>query len=308
MKAATREEIEKRRQETCKWLESIYRPFPSRPATSPAKKEQPAAPMIPGLLTPAQPAPSAATSGAAPPGLQPRPQPVCEACRPIELKPLEHRVMQAIAERPAELVLDRCDRLSVAREEDSVARRRLANWGLIEQVRVGNKRILAGPSRDRGAEWAQRHGIRIPVMHGSLAHEFCTRTAEAGILRALPGSRAIRRETGEPAGVRPDSLIMGPEPENRRIALQSVVGHEPVGEARGLLRLSGAALEDGDGARSSWMDLVVCVAASRAVKKLVEEAVREQNNGEMPTNLVVLDIEDLLKADFSWSDVVGHEV
>ena len=101
---------------------------------------------------------------------------------------------------------------------------------------------------------------------------------------------------------------MGPEPENRRIALQSVVGHEPVGEARGLLRLSGAALEDGDGARSSWMDLVVCVAASRAVKKLVEEAVREQNNGEMPTNLVVLDIEDLLKADFSWSDVVGHEV
>ena len=230
--------------------------------------------------------------------VQPPRKPACVACAGmgLTLKRNEHRVMQDICEEPASSIQERCDRSRMPREEESGRRRSLMKMWLMELAgSVGNKRLLFQPTA-KGREWARAHGLNVPKYHASVLHEFIRRITEQRLAQAAPGTRFVHEGTGQPGGVRPDSVAMLPGSGGGRIVIQVVVGHGAKGEALNLLKLCEA--EDGAG----WVDLVLSVAAKRSVQQSVEGAVKELNAGQIPANLVFLDAECLMDpaCDLTW--------
>ena len=197
-----------------------------------------------------------------------------------------------------------------------MARRSLMNAGLITCAgALGNKRLFFEPTRGedgRGERWAEAHGIELPKLHGGVLHSFCISRSEQRIATAWPGAKFVHRRTGEPAGVRPDSLIQLPGADGRLIALQVALGHEPKGEVANLLKLLGISNGDASNEQPSWgggpVGLVICIAGSRRIMKAVETGVKRENAGQLPVNLVLIDGEEsLFSPDFSWGDVLQRE-
>ncbi|MFW6106549.1 MAG: ATP-binding protein [bacterium] len=225
-------------------------------------------------------------------------KPACKACESLglALDRKQHRVLTDICEHPASMIQERCDRLHMPRETESTERRALMTQGLIELAgSLGNKRLLFRPT-DKGREWAEAHGLKLPKYHASVLHEYIRRKAEQRLAEAAPGTKFVQHGAGEPAGVRPDSVAQLPGKEGHRVVIQAVVAHNPKGEAANLLKLC----ERRDGA--GWVDLVLSVASKRSVQHRVEEAVKELNAGQLPANLVFVDAESLMDpaCDLTW--------
>lgn len=236
----------------------------------------------------------------------------CRVCAELglQLSRTDHRVMEAICEKPAENIVERCDRLQMRREREAPARRRLEALGLVRYVgSVGNRRALFEPTA-LGRRWAREHGIRLPRYHGGLIHEYCTRLAEKKLSRAAPGTRFHRRDTGQPNGVRPDSLAVLPGREGARIAIQTVVGHNPRDEARNLLKLQQVQREQAaQEGRLPLLDLVVCVAVNKRVEAAVQRELLSQTGGSHPYGVVLLNVEEhLLEPAFDWTTVLEREI
>ena len=235
----------------------------------------------------------------------------CHACMKLGLKlnRSDHKVLEAICEEPAESIQDRCDRLGLRREIETPARRRLMNQGLVKKAgSFGNRRSLFEPSA-AGRKWAAIHDIRVHKYHGSLVHEYCTRLAEKKLAKAAPGTRFQRRNTGQPGGVRPDSLAILPGRDGARVAIQTVVGHNPTEEAANLTALHRVTRERADAeGRVAILDLVVCVAIDKRVQASIKRALKGDSGGALPDGIVVLNVEDhLVDPAFDWADVLDQE-
>ena len=252
-----------------------------------------------------------ATAPAARPA--PEPKPNCAACEAmgITLDRDQHKLMEATCEEPADGVLDRCDKVRMPREEESVVRRSLMNMGLVTEAgSVGKNRLLFEPSSEKGTQWAALHAIAIPAYHGGLIHEFCRKKTEQRLATLFPGAKFLHRDTGQPGGVRPDSLVIVPGAEGQRLVIQVVVGNKPEREAAALLKLCGAGPEPGRDDMSpngaGWIDRVLSVAITKRVQKSLERALRQINGGELPAKLGLLDIECVLDTSYDLASVLGQ--
>lgn len=214
-----------------------------------------------------------------------------------------------MSEQPADGVLDRCDTVKMTREEESVARRALLKMGLVRCAgSVGKGRLLFEPTSGKGAEWAARHGLVIPAYHASVIHEFCRRKTEQKRARIFPGAKFLHRDTGQPGGVRPDSLVILPGDEGQRLAIQVLVANRPEHEAINLLKLCGVTTDAGeqkpeaDGA--GWIDCVLSVAINKRVEASVKSAVKEHNRGQLPDKLAFIDMESVLRPSFDMASLL----
>jgi hypothetical protein len=230
-------------------------------------------------------------------------KPTCAACGKlaVDLKRGEHRVMTDICEDPATGIPERCDRLGMPREDESVDRRSLVKMGLVGLAgSVGNKRPVFEPTA-KGCEWAWVHGLTVPKYHASVVHEFVRRRAEQRLAQAAPGIRFLHQGTGEPGGVRPDSVALLPGNSGHRIAIQVAVAHDPAGEAVNVLKLCGQG-SAGQAKGAGWIDLVLAVAINRRVMKSLEDKVQEMNGGKLPPNGVFIEAESLMDpgSDLMW--------
>lgn len=233
-----------------------------------------------------------------------KPKQVCAACvkAGVSLSRAQHRIVEDICEDPAKTTDERCDDLGMPREVESTSRRAVMNFGLIScGGSVGNKRLMFAPTT-KGKKWAEAHGMPVASEHGGVLHTFVLKKAEQKLLVAFPGVKVVRRRTGEPGGVRPDSIALLPGAGGRRIALQAVVAHGLTGEAHNLLTLCQAGKANGGENPSGWIDLVVSIAVKKRVQKRLEDIVREENKGQIPSNLVFFNVEEhLIKTAFDWS-------
>ncbi len=176
------------------------------------------------------------------------------------------------------------------------------NFGLIECVgSVGNKRLFFAPTT-KGKKWAEAHGIPVASEHGGVLHTFTLKKAEQKVTLAFPNVKIVRRRTGEPGGVRPDSLALLPGADGRRLALQAVVAHGLTDEAKNLLKLCGLQAPTEARNPAGWVDVVVSIAVNKRVQKSLEEKIREQNRGQVPPNLIFFNAEEhLMDPSFDWS-------
>ena len=236
-------------------------------------------------------------------------KPQCIACSGmgLTLDRDQHRVMQDVCEEPASGIPERNERLDLAREAESMLRRSLVKMGLLLPAgSVGNKRLLFEPSA-KGREWARVHGVSVPKYHASVAHEFLRRRTEQKLALAAPGVRFAHRGTGEPGGVRPDSVAMLPGSFGHRIAVQVAVAHNPGKEADNILKLCGqgaGGAENGAG----WVDMVLSVAATKRLQASLERRVKEMNGGEVPPNVVFIDAEAVVDPASSLEWVLEREL
>ncbi len=229
---------------------------------------------------------------------------VCAACvkSGISLSRAQHRIVEDICEDPAKTTDERCNDLGMLREVESTSRRAVMNFGLIECVgSVGNKRLLFSPTT-KGKKWAEAHGISVASEHGGVLHTLILKKAERKLTLAFPDVKMVRRRTGEPGGVRPDSIALLPGADGRRLALQAVVAHRLKDEAINLLKLCGAQAPTDSRKPAGWVDVVISIAVNKRVQKSLEEKIREQNRGQVPPNLVFFNAEEhLVDQSFDWS-------
>jgi DNA-binding MarR family transcriptional regulator len=241
-----------------------------------------------------------------------KPKQVCNACAELglSLTRTQHRIMEAICENPDEEIRDRCDRLRITRETESSDRRALMTFGLIRCVgSAGNRRLFFSPTENKGERWREAHGLPRCSEHGGPIHTFVVTKSEKKLSLARPGTKFVRRRTGEPGGVRPDSLALPPGATGRRIALQAAVGHQPKGEAVNLLKLCGVRKEAENRNTAEWIDLVVSIGVNKQVQNSIERAVRDLNNGQVPLNLVFFNVEEhVIDPSFDWSVLLEREI
>jgi len=240
-----------------------------------------------------------------------KPKQVCMACQKLglSLSRTQHKIMEDICEDPSKEIRDRCERLGLPRETESVERRGLMNFGLIEFIgSVGNRRLFFSPTKDRGEKWREAHSLQRWSEHGGPIHTFIVTKSEKKLSLARPGTKFVRRRTGEPGGVRPDSLALPTGATGQRIALQAAAGHQPRGEALNLLKLCGLRKEVGNQDPAGWIDLVVSIGLNKRVQNSIERAVRDLNNGEVPSNLVFYSAEDVLDPSVDWSVLLEREI
>ena len=239
------------------------------------------------------------------------PKALCAACQDfgVTLNRNTHRVTEAICEHPKEMIPERGERLNIPVEEDSACRKIANNVGLIESGgSVGNRHLLHLATA-KGKKWAHLHGLTVPTWHGSLIHAFITDLTEKKIRLVAPETRFEHCDTTQPGGVRPDSVALLPGASGHRVIIQAVVQHRARDEAINLLKLcdqwpQGNGRDNGAG----WIDLVVCAAVNKTVQKSVERAVRDLNSGQMPTNLVTLDVESLLDPAYDMNWIMARDV
>ena len=247
-------------------------------------------------------------SGAVPPA---KPKQVCMACQKlgVSLSRTQHKIMEAICENPDEEIRDRCERLGLPRETESLERRGLMTFALTEFIgSVGNRRLFFSPTKGKGEKWRQAHGLPRWSGHGGPIHTFIVTKSEKKLSLARPGTKFVRRRTGEPAGVRPDSLALPAGATGQRIALQAAVAHQPRGEAINLLKLCGVWKGSENQNPADWIDLVVSIALNKRVQNSIKRAVRELNNGQVPSNLVFYNAEDVLDPSVDWSILLEREL
>lgn len=240
-----------------------------------------------------------------------KPKQVCAACEKLglSLRRAQHKIMEAVCENPAEEIRDRCEHTRLSRETESIERRGLMNFGLIRCVgSVGNKRLFFSLTKDKGERWREAHGLPRWSEHGGPIHTFIVTKSEKRFSLARPGTKFVRRRTGEPGGVRPDSLALPPGATGRRIALQATVNHQPRSEALNLLKLCGVWKETEDSNPAGWVDLVVSISLNKRVQNNIERAVRELNNGHVPSNLVFYSAEDVLDPSVDWLVLLEREI
>lgn len=240
-----------------------------------------------------------------------KPKQICAACRKLglSLSRNQHRIMEAVCENPDEEIRDRCERLRLIRETECSERGVVTNFGLLRCIgSVGNRRLFFSPTKGKGEKWRQVHSLPSWSGHGGPIHAFIITKSEKKLSLARPGTKFVRRRTGEPGGVRPDSLALPSGATGRRIALQAAVGHQPRGEAVNLLKLCGVWKPAGNQDTAGWIDLVVSIGLNKRVQNSIERAVRELNNGQVPSNLVFYSAEDVLKPSVDWSVLMEREI
>ncbi len=240
-----------------------------------------------------------------------KPKQVCAACQKLglSLSRNQHKIMEAICENPDEEIRDRCERVRLTRETESSERRAVTNFGLVRCIgSVGNRRLFFSPTKDKGEKWRETHGLPRWSEHGGPIHTFVVTKSEKKLSLVRPGTKFARRRTGEPGGVRPDSMALPPAATGRRIALQAAVGHQPRGEAVNLLKLCGVWKGTEDQNPTGWIDLVVSIGLNKRVQNSIERAVRELNDGQVPSNLMFYNVEDVLNPSVDWSVLLAREI
>lgn len=243
----------------------------------------------------------------------PKPKRYCKACQSLglSLSRIQHKVMEAICEKPDEEIRDRCEGLRILRSMECSGRRALGTFGLIEYIgSLGNRRFFFAPTKGLGERWREAHGLPRWSGHGGPIHAFMVTKSEQKFTIACPGIKFTRRKTGEPAGVRPDSLGISPGPECWQVALQVTVANKPKAEAFRLLKLCGVRkCSRNQGPPAGIGLVVVSIAVNKRVQKSIKRAVRELNNGEIPSNLVLFNAEQhLLNPSFDWSILMEREI
>jgi len=243
----------------------------------------------------------------------PKPKHNCKACSSlgISLSRVQHRVMEAICEKPDEEIRDRCERLRIPRTMEGSARRVLGTtFGLIEYIgSLGNRRFFFAPTKKLGQRWRESHGLAKWSEHAGPRHTFLVTKSEYKFTSACPGMKFNRRRTGQPGGVRPDSLGTSPGPVCWRVAIQAAVTNKPRAEAINLLKLCGVRQCSRNQSPPDNIDLVLSMAANKQVQKSIERAVRDLNSGEFPYNLVCYNCEEhLLDPSFDWSILMEREI
>lgn len=239
------------------------------------------------------------------------PKQVCAACKKLglSLSRTQHKIMEDVCEDPAKEIRDRCERLGLARETECSERRGLMIFGLVRCIgSVGNRRLFFSPTKDKGEKWREAHGLPRWSEHGGPIHTFIVTKSEKKLSLVRPGTKFARRRTGEPGGVRPDSLALPPAATGRRIAFQVAVGHQPRGEAVNLLKLCGMWKGTEDQNPTGWIDLVVSIGLNKRVQNSIERAVRELNDGQVPSNLMFYNVEDVLNPSVDWSVLLAREI
>ena len=239
------------------------------------------------------------------------PKIACAACKDfgVELKRDVHEVIEAICQRPTEMISERCDRLQITLEQDSLHRKTAINVGLIESAgSVGNRRLLH-QATDKGKKWAHLHGITVPTWHGSLIHAFITDLTESKIRLVAPEAKFEHGDTTQPGGVRPDGLVRLPGVKGCRLIIQAVVQHRAQEEAANLLKLCGPSPHPDAGRHSvGWVDLVLCVCINKKIQKSVEKAVKKLNHKQMPDKLVMFDVESLLDPAYDMTWIMDRDI
>ncbi len=241
-----------------------------------------------------------------------KPKQVCNACAELglSLTRSQHKIMEIICENPDEEIRDRYERLRITRETESDDRRVLKNLGLVRCIgSAGNRRLFFAPTERKGERWRELHNLPRWSGHGGPIHTFVVTKSEQKLSLARPGTKFARRRTGEPAGVRPDSLALLPGPLGRRIALQAGVGNQPRAEANNLLKLCGVRKETASQEALESVDLVVSIGLNKRVQSSIERAVRELNNGQVPSNLVFFNVEEhVIDPSFDWSVLLERQI
>jgi len=252
-------------------------------------------------------------SGRPPAGVPtPKPKRQCKACKSlgISLSRIQHKIMEAICEKPDEEIRDRCERLRIPRSMECSGRRGLSTLGLIEHIgSLGNRRYFFAPTKSLGQRWRESHGLPKWPDHAGPLHSFMVTRSEQKFATAYRSAKFFRRRTGEPAGVRPDSLAIVTGQRSLRAAIQATVTNKPRAEAVNLLKLCGIGKAGRGQETPSAVDLVISMAVNKLVQKNIERAVRELNSGQIPDNLVLYNCEEhLLAASFDWSILIEKKM
>ena len=241
-----------------------------------------------------------------------KPKRVCTACAELGLflTRSQHKIMESICENPDEEIRDRCERLRLLRETECNDRRALMTFGLAQCIgSVGNRRLFFSPTKGKGERWRELHNLPRWSGHGGPIHTFIITKSEQKFSLARPGMKFVRHKTGEPGGVRPDSLALPPGTTGRRIALQAAVGNQPRSEANNLLKLCGVRKEAENRNTAEWIDLVVSIGLNKQVQNSIERAIKELNNGQVPSNLVFFNVEQhVLNPSFGWSVLLERDI
>jgi hypothetical protein len=212
---------------------------------------------------------------------------------------LRHR-----AELPWLLIRDSMGRLGLNRDRYDRLKRNIEARGLLHVVgKVGAKYRLDGPT-ERGKTLAE--DLRLPIGSpgkGGVAHECILCYGERSLRdyfeqRQSGTPRMLRIGVSATMGNRqPDLTIIAAS--GHRFAMQACNRNDAAYEAAVLLELHQLAMLDSS--QADALEVVVAVAVNKRHKAAIEKAVRDGNEGVMPSRVILLDFDSMLEV--SWDDV-----
>jgi hypothetical protein len=197
-----------------------------------------------------------------------------------------------IAEHPSALIVERCDALSMDRAQEVRARTRLEAKGFLAPAdeRLGSK-LRFYEITAKGAEWAERHGIKVKRFKSGPVHEYLLTEVEKVIGALSPRFRFQRHsEIAREHGLEPDSVLL--LPGGQRIIIE-ICCNNMAFEAGSLIKET----------RIQGVDMVLAIAPSKRIKDSLARAVSKCRSGvaaEDSRPLVLLDAGECLNADFDW--------
>jgi len=220
------------------------------------------------------------------------------------LPPEERGWFAAFVREPWLLTSDRMKASGLDRDAHDHIRAKFEARGCVAfDSKVGAKYKIYRPT-PRGLKLGHSLGLAAGSPHkGSVAHECIVAYTQRSLdeyFRQKRGDAVSFARTGVSSsmnGVQPDSV--GVRPAGSRFVLQACCHNAAGYEADALLKLHALTLV-GPG-HADAVELVLAVARNKTHRKAIEKAIKERNNGIVPDNVVVMDFDTALKAD--WGEV-----
>jgi len=223
-----------------------------------------------------------------------------------ELSGDELRVFRQIAQRPWEVIEDRMDALGLDRDSEGLARRKLKGRGFIQFAGKVGSRYRLFELTPRGREYSKSINLKVASTgKGSTAHEAIVEYTEKSLGRHSSRFRFQRSGLSVTTkGRQPDSLLILSTGD--RVPIQAMYRNNPDKEANALLDLCELAQKGPDSAEN--VDFVLAVAVNKAHLQAVCRALKRQNNGQIPSQLELLDFDSVIATNFDWTEILDRPI
>ena len=211
---------------------------------------------------------------------------------PFGLRDDETQLLERAVRREEESIEERCAALSMDRNREWRARKRLMEKGYLEEAgKIGGKeqyfQVL-----EKGEQWAKERGIPVPREKSKATHRILRKKTRQAV--GSTDSRIKFKRCSPINGVQPDDFALIPGGE--RMAIQVSVKNHPRDEARALLKL----------AEDPSLDWVLMVAVSKAKALQIKNALlreaekRGEFTRELLKKIMLEDALEVMKGNFKW--------